>query len=152
MWAYDKVGMLYPRNSTAGLQVQDMGKIITQDSSSNDFLAYVTHFTWDAGLFVKNPRSIGRIANIESSGTSNIFDEDDLITLLNRMTSGPGLRIYANETVITQAEIALKDKTNVNWSTMDAAALGGAPFLRFRGIPVRKIDSSILLNTEAALT
>lgn len=149
-WGYDKVGMLYPRNSIAGLQVEDMGKQIVQDSSSNDFMAYVTHFIWKAGLFVKNPRSIGRIANIESAGASNTFDEDNLITLLNRMTKGPGMRIYCNETVMTQAQIRLKDKSNVNWAVEQG--LGGVPFMSFSGVPVRQIHSDILLNTEAALS
>lgn len=149
-WGVNTAHMVYPRNSMAGLQVNDLGKQIVQDSSNNDYMAYVTHFTWDAGMVVRNNRSIGRIANIESTGAANIFDEDSLITLLNRMTNGPGLRIYCNETVQTQAEIRLKDKTNVNWSV--AEGLGGVPFLMFRGIPVRKIDSQILLNTEAALS
>lgn len=149
-WGINTCHMLYSRNSMAGLDVMDLGKQRVLDSSTNAYMAYVTRFKWHAGMVVRNPRSIGRIANIESAGTSNIFDEDNLITLLNRMTTGPGRRIYMNETVMTQAEIRLKDKSNVNWSVSDG--LGGVPLMRFRGIPVRKIDSQILLNTEAALT
>lgn len=149
-WGEDRCHMLYPKGSKAGLQTEDLGKIPVTDASSNDFMAYCTHFMWDSGMFVKHPRAIGRIANIESAGTTNTFDEDNLITLLNRMTTGPGRRIYCNETVMTQAEIRLKDKTNVNWTTRDG--LGGEEWMFFRGIPVRKIDSQILLNTEAALT
>ena len=149
-WGMNTAFMTYPRNSIAGLNVEDLGRQRVLDSSSNSYMAYITRFKWKAGLVVKNNRSIGRIANIESAGAANIFDEDDLITLLNRMTKGPGLRIYMNETIQTQAEIRLKDKSNVNWSVSDG--LGGVPLLRFRGVPVRMIDSQILLNTEATLT
>ena len=149
-WGMNTAFMTYPRSSMAGLQIEDLGRQRVLDTSQNSYMAYITRFVWNAGLVVKNNRSIGRIANIESAGAANIFDEDDLITLLNRMTKGPGLRIYMNETVQTQAEIRLKDKSNVNWSVGEG--LGGVPLLRFRGVPVRMIDSQILLNTEAALT
>lgn len=142
--------MVYPKNAMAGLRMDDLGIETVTDSNSKKFRAYVSHFVWKAGLVVRDPRSIGRIANIETAGSSNIFDEDSLITLLNRMTKSPGLRIYCNETIMTQAEIRLKDKTNVNWSV--GQGLGGVPFMQFRNIPVRKIDSQILLNTESALT
>jgi hypothetical protein len=148
-WSPQTVFMAYPKGSMAGLQVDPMpGKQRVLDGSGNAFMAYITRFSWDAGMVVRDPRAIGRIANIESAGASNIFDEDNVITLLNRMTVGAGTRIYMNETVQTQAEIRLKDKSNVNWSVEDG--LGGAPLYRFRGIPVRKIDSTILLNTESA--
>lgn len=149
-WGLTTAHMLYSRNSMAGLDIENLGRQRVLDSSGNSYMAYVSRFKWKAGLAVKNEKSIGRIANIESAGSSNIFDEDNLITLLNRMTGGPGTRIYMNETVMTQAEIRLKDKSNVNWSVSDG--LGGVPLMRFRGVPVRKIDSQILLNTEAALS
>lgn len=153
-WGMDKVHMLYPRNSKAGLDHQDMGVDRVTDSTGQ-YLAYVDYFRWAMGLAVKNDRSVGRIANIESGGGANAFDEDDLITLLNRMTKGPGLRIYCNETVKTQAEIRLKDKTNVNWSTREG--LGGVPWMYFRGVPVRMCGQRNgllggIVNTESTLS
>ena len=118
--------------------------------STSQYQGYRDHFQVKCGLVVRNPRCIGRFANIESSGSSDIFDEDDLITLLNNMKTGPSTRIYVNQTIQTQAEIRLKDKTNVYWTS--ANGIDGVPFLSFRGIPVRKIDKSILLNTETAIT
>jgi len=147
-WGPNTVHMLYPRNSKAGLDHQNMGIQLVADGSSNDFRAYVDYFSWKAGLTVKNNKSIGRIANIESTGTSNIFDEDNLITLLNRMTKGAGRRIYVNETVMTQMEIRLKDKDNVNFTKVDGLAPG--PVMTFKGVPVRQVDQ--ILITEAALS
>jgi len=146
-WSPSTAFMTYPKGSKVGLQHDDMGvQIVTVDSK--DFRAYVDFFTWKAGMVVKDPRSIGRVANIESAGAANIFDEDSLITLLNRMNIGPGARIYCNRTVMTQAQIRLKDKTNVYWST--EKGLSGEPWMRFNGIPVRRVDQ--ILDTEAALT
>jgi hypothetical protein len=147
-WGPNTVHCLYPRNSQAGLSHADMGKQIVQDASANDFLAFVDHFVWKAGLAVKHSKAIGRIANIESAGAANIFDEDDLITLLNRMETGPGTRIYVNDTVMTQMEIRVKDKTNVNYTKMDGLAPG--PVLMFKGYPIRQVDQIVI--TEAALS
>ena len=80
--------------------------------------------------------------------TSNIFDEDNLITLMNRMTKGPGRRIYVNETIMTQMEIRLKDKTNTYYTKSDGLAPGLD--LKFKGVPIRQCDA--LLTTEGALS
>lgn len=147
-WGPTSVFMIYPKNSKAGLEHKDMGLDIVRDSSGNMYEAYVDKFVWKAGMVVKNSKSIGRIANIETTGSSNIFDEDNLITLLNRMTKGPGRRIYANQTVLTQMEIRAKDKTNINYSFVDGLAPG--PVLTFKGVPVREVEQ--ILDTEGALT
>lgn len=146
-WGPDSVYMIYPRGSSAGLEHKDLGEIDAFDSSYNRFRAYADLFRWRAGLVVKHPRCIGRLANIEVSGTSNIFDEDNLITILNRMVTGPGTRIYANTDVITAMELRLKDKTNVFYSRDDGLAPGFN--LRFKGFPVRKVDE--IVNTETAV-
>jgi len=147
-WSPTGVYMIYPKNSVAGLEHKDKGIETITESSGNKYEAYVDKFTWKAGMVVKNSKSVGRIANIESTGASNIFDEDNLITLMNRMTKGPGRRIYANETVMTQMEIRAKDKTNINYTSVEGIAPG--PVLMFKGVPVRLVDQ--LLITEDALT
>lgn len=147
-WGINSVYMMYPRNSVVGLEHINMGKVMATDSDSKDFLAYLDIFKWKAGMVVKNNKSIGRLANIESTGTDNLFDEDNLITLMNRMTKGSGRRIYVNETVMTQMEILFKDKTNVNFYKEDGLAPG--PVLTFKGVPIRQMDA--LTITETALT
>ncbi len=146
-WGPDTVHMIYPRNSSAGLEHKDLGEIDAFDGSYQRFRAYADLFRWRAGLVVRHPRAIGRLANIEVSGTSNIFDEDNLITILNRMVTGPGTRIYANTEVITAMELRLKDKTNVFYSREDGLAPGFN--LRFKGFPVRKCDE--IVSTETAV-
>lgn len=147
-WSVTACYMTYPRNSAVGLEHVDLGVVDAWDSDSKKFRAYGDLFKWKAGMVVKNPKSIGRIANIESAGSSNIFDEANLITLLNRMTKGPGRRIYANETVLTQMEILFNDVANRYFTKEDGLAAG--PVLRFKGVPVRQLDA--LTITESALT
>jgi hypothetical protein len=64
------------------------------------------------------------------------------------MVINENTRIYCNATVMTQAQIRLKDKSNVNWTVRDG--LGGVPFMQFNQVPVRKCDA--ILDTEDALT
>jgi len=147
-WSPTGVYMIYPKNSMAGLEHEDRGIETATDSSNNKYRAYVDVFNWKAGMVVKNGKSIGRIANIEPTGASNTFDEDNLITLLNRMTKGPGRRIYCNQTVMTQMEIRAKDKTNISYTTVNDIAPG--PVTLFKGVPVRLVEQ--ILNTETTLT
>ena len=158
-WDRLKAHLLYPKNSDAqvGIKHENLGEVTLTDAttavpSSSQFQGYRDHFQVKVGLSIRHPKAIGRYANIESAGVDNIFDEDNLITMLNKMKLGGGTRLYMNEDIITQAEIKLKDKNNVRWTTEDAAGLGGAPLLRFRNIPVRMIDSDILVNTETAIS
>ena len=99
-------------------------------------------------MVVKNGKSIGRIANIEPTGASNTFDEDNLITLLNRMTKGAGRRIYCNQTVMPQMEIRAKDKTNIHYTTVNDIAPGPVTF--FKGVPVRLVEQ--IINAETTVT
>jgi len=150
-WGPGKVFGVYPRGSKAGLSRSDDGLEIIGDETNGYIKKYVDHFIWKAGLFVKDDRCIGRVANIEASGSTNIFNEDDLITLLNRMPQrGKGAVIYCNETVHTQMEIALKDKNNVNYTPSKGEGLAGDVVLYFRGHPVRLVDQ--ILNTEDTLS
>lgn len=149
-WSAQRVHMIYPRGSRIGLFHEDLGIETVEDSDGNKYRAYVDHFQWKTGMAVRDDRSIARIANIESSGTSNIFDEDHLITLLNRMPmEGAGASIYCNSTVKTQMHIALKEKTNVNYTADAGNGLSGVPIMRFLGRPIRMVDK--IVNTEAAL-
>jgi hypothetical protein len=88
VWALElgnkKVYGIYPKNLPAGLQIEDLGKVtaLMSDSplSSPKLMeALRSHFAWHAGLVVEDERCVQRIANIEISGTSYVFDEDNLI-------------------------------------------------------------------------
>ena len=148
-WRPRGVYMVYPKGSQAGLAMEDMGKIRVTDGSSNPYTAYSSHFMWKAGLVVEDDRCIQRIANIETAGASNTFDDDDLLTALNRLPfGGRGAVIYCNRTIKTQMDILAKDKSNVNYNT--AGEIFGVPVTAFRGVPVRQVDA--ILDTETAIS
>lgn len=150
-WGPGKVYMIYPRgHANMGIEHQDLGEQRVEGSTSNTwFQAYVDHFMVYCGLAVEDPRCIGRICNIDTGTASYLFNEDKLIELLNNMPGGgKGSTIYVNRAVKTQMEIALKDKSNVNFSQSEG--LGGVPVLQFRGHPVRLVDQILL--TESAIS
>ena len=149
MWGPTKAFMVYPRNHpNVGIVHKDLGEVTLTDASGGMYQGYRDHFETNYGLCVKDDRSTGRICEIEPAGVANIFDEDDLITLLNLMPSGPKV-IYCNGTVKTQMDIALKDKTNVNYTAQGGEGLAGEPVLHFKGYPIRRVDQ--ILDTEAAV-
>jgi hypothetical protein len=151
-WGPQRVFSIYPRgNANMGVMHDDLGKNTYTDASGLMHEVYRDHFKIYAGLVVKDDRCIGRLANIESAGSSNIFDEDNLIRILNRMpNSGKGASLYVNDTIQSQMEIALKDKTNVNYTPARGDGLAGEPVVYFRQCAVRKVDQISI--TEAAIS
>ncbi len=148
--------LTYPRNMTnMGIEHQNLGEVtlVEYDSTGlatgREYQGYKDYFQVKCGLVVRNPRCIGRIANIEAAGDVDTFDNNLLVALLNNMKVNANTRIYCNQTVKTQAEILMLDKSNMYWTP--EKGLGGEPFIAFRGIPVRQIDKDILLNTETVV-
>ncbi len=151
-WGPRKVHFLYPKGTTSVVSMKDLGVRPAYDSSSPSlpYEAYWTHFAVACGVFVHDDRCIQRIANIETTGSSNILSDDDIITAMNQMPNPStiaGTKIYVNRTLKTQLEILAKDKTNVNYTSDNAF---GVPITRFRGVPVRLCEA--ILDTETAIS
>ena len=148
-WGARKVHLLYPKGSkTYGIEMRDLGEQTKVLTTGKQFQIYRTHFKLNAGMYIHDDRCIQRIANIEASGSSNIFDEDDLITALNNLPSnGAGAVIYVSKAVKNQMDINAKDKANVAYTSSEVY---GKPTTHFWGVPVKKCDS--LLATETAIS
>lgn len=147
-WGPTTAHMVYPRGSKAGISRADMGIVSLTDTNGKKYRGYQEFYRMQCGLVVRDDRCIQRIANIETSGSSNIIDEDYIIRALNRMPKrGAGARIYMNTTLATQLDIIAKDKTNVNYTS---AEIFGRPVTLFRGVPIRICDQ--LVNTETAIS
>lgn len=148
-WGEGKAWCGFPRGSGIGVEHRDLGEVTAITPSGKKFQAYRDWFKVHGGLVVEDLRCIGRLCNIETSGTSNTFDEDYLIELMNLMLDDwAGAGIYVNQTVMTQMEIRVKDKSNVNYSYAQGLAPG--PVLTFKGVPIRKCEA--ILNTETAVS
>lgn len=166
-WGPNSCFGMFPKGSMAGLQMTDLGERTVYDASNNPFQAYRTHFTWDAGLCVRDWRYIARIANIDTTLLTG-GSAANLINLLvsamylfptvpasmSPVQTGTEVRglplgatrfaIYCNRTILAALDRQALNKTNVllNYDQWD-----GKPVLTFRGVPVRCVDK--LLNTEA---
>jgi hypothetical protein len=149
-WGLNQVFMAYPRGSkTIGIEHRDLGEVTLLDGDGNPYQGFRDHFVSRSGIVVKDTRCIARVANIEKAGAENLFNEEDLITVLNQMKNGgKGAVVYVNRTVKTQMEIALIDRANVNFTVADG--LGGVPVLFFRGSPVRLVDQIGVAETAVA--
>jgi len=146
-WGPRGAYFIYPKGSQAGLSAQDQG-LNRVAGTTGTFMAWVTHFKMKVGLAVADDRAIQRIANMETTGTANIFSEDLLIAAINRMSGINGNpAILCNATIKTQLDIAAKDKSNVSYTI---AEYGGREVTFFKGIPVRQVDS--IVDTETAIT
>lgn len=149
-WGPRKVHFLYPKGTTTIVSTNDLGIRPAYDSSYLPYEAYWTHFAIAGGIYVHDDRCVQRIANIETTGTSSILSDDDIITALNQMPNPSTLgntKIYVNRTLKTQLEILAKDKTNVNYTSDNAF---GVPITRFRGVPVRLCEA--IVDTETAIS
>lgn len=144
-WAFElgkkKMYGIYPKNLPAGLQIEDLGKVtaLMSDSplSSPKLMeALRTHFAWHCGLVVDDERCVQRLANIETSGTDYLFNEDNLIKLLNRLPGGGSAEntiILVNLDVKDYLDIRAKDKNNVQYTPDN---VWGGNITRFKGVPV----------------
>lgn len=147
-WGPGRVFMVYPEGTSLGISHRDLGEETCLDSDSYKFQAYVDLFQVDAGLVVEDPKCIARVCNVETSGSSNLFDVDKLVQVLNNMRNqGRGAVLYVNPTLKTQIDIAAKDKGNVWYQAEDWA---GRPVTMIRGCPVRTVEA--IVNSEDALT
>lgn len=157
-WGEDRTHMVYPKNSGANLGITHTNKgqvtltsATTAVPATAQYEGYRDHYQIKGGFVSRDPRCIGRYANIEVSGSSNLFNEDILIKLLSEMKVDEGTRIYVNSTIASQMQIAAKDKNNIYYTLDGGDGLSGAPLLRFNSVPIRKMNKDILLNTETVV-
>ncbi len=165
-WGPNTCHGIFPKGSMAGLQHVDMGEHTLQLPDGSRYQALRDHYTWDAGLTVRDWRYIIRIANIDVT-LLNGGSAANLITLLIRGTGrlptaprgvnpyqssdSPRVNgnmgrtaIYCNRTIRTYLDIQAVDKANV---LLQLEQWDGMSVTTFRGVPIRTVDA--ILNTEA---
>ncbi len=155
VWGPNTVHGIYPKGSTAGLRVKDLGEDTVYDANGGRFQAFRTHYKWDCGLTLRDWRYVVRIANIDVSDlTKNASAGADLIDLLSQAVEiPPNLNLgravfYANRTITSFLRRQIANKISGSTLTMDQVA--GKKVLAFDGIPFKRTDA--LLNTEATIS
>lgn len=130
-----KVYGIYPKNSRAGINIENKGKV-TSESSTGRMDVYRTLLEIFFGLVVKDDRCVQRIANIEISGSESIFNPAKLSSALRRLPGGgqdPGTVILVPPTVMDQMDEMAMDKLNVRYTPDE---VWGGQQTRFMGVPV----------------
>ena len=150
VWGENTVHGIYPKGSTAGLQITDKGVQTVQNSDGSMYEAYLTHYRWDVGLTVRDWRYVVRIANIEKSAlTKDASTGPDLLDLMAQATDLiPSFEMgrpvfYGSRTINSFIRRQMVNATKQSTLTKGDAG-GGRPRpgqLDFDGIPIRRCDS-----------
>ena len=131
----NKVYGIYPKNTRAGLNIENKG-LVTSESSTGRMDVYRTKMEMFFGLVVKDDKCVQRIANIEISGTDNLFNPAQLSSALRRLPGGgqaPGTVILVPPTVMDQMDVMAMDKLNVQYTPDE---VWGGQITRFQRVPV----------------
>lgn len=155
-WGIGKVYLVHPKGSAnVGIEHEDKGVVTvsratTGSPETNQFEAYRDWFKIHGGLAVHDTRCVARIANIESSGSTNQIDLDLIIDVLTRMPNdGAGAVMYCNQRVRAQLWKIMLSKGNMLLSLDDLFGTKTKVF-NILGVPIRRMDT--ILNTETAIS
>lgn len=151
-WGENKTYLIYPRGAKdAGIEVDDKGLIPWRDPDNKPYDAFVSKYLALFGLALDDPRCQQRIANIESAGGTNSFEDGGhkvLVKAKNELRSGGrNAVIYCNRDVKTQFDIWALDKTNGFYMMQN---ITGQPLAYFQEMPIRMVEQ--MTSTETALT
>ena len=151
-WGSETAFEFFPKGSTVGLSMQDLGEHTVHDANGGKYQAYQVFFEQFVGFCLKDWRSAYRIAQLEMADIN--ADAVDIVKLLikaqhrlRNQKMGQQV-IYCNEAVYTSLDIRASQTTgNVHLSMREWA---GEEIVHFRGIPVRMCES--ILETEGNVT
>lgn len=157
IWGSSTCHAIYPKGSTAGLQMNDKGQVTIEnvDGQQGRMEAYRTHYRWDIGLTVRDWRYIVRVCNVKSAhmqgdGMTAVDAQKALIRSMVRAgeripSFGLGRAAwYCNRTVREALRLGILERisNNLTWETVE-----GKRVMMFDGIPVHRTDA--LVNNEA---
>ena len=150
VWGPELVHGIIPKGSIAGLQIEDLGKVLIQDASDGSntgrMMAYVTSYRWDLGLSIPDWRFVVRICNIDASGLVNdaatgadladlMFQAMELVPNLGRGRPA----FYMSRLNRTFLRRQLSNARSM--STLEVKDVGGTRVTEFQGIPLRRCDA-----------
>lgn len=144
-WDTDEVTGIYPKNSTAGLEVVPQSNVYVKDRDGKDFLAHVTEYKWFVGFKVRDQRYAARVCNIDrdalltdEAARQKLFEY--LIIAKNKVRHVTQGRVvmYVDPDVFSMLEIAAFQKANLALGY--ANVTGDTRILKFSGIPIKRND------------
>ena len=147
---------IVPKGSTSGLQMTDKGQVTIEDVDGNGgrMEAYRTHYRFDAGLTVRDWRYIVRIANIDKSALSAVFDAGVFASpsanlpdlMFQAMRLPPNLNagrcvFYMSRDVATWVARQKAAMGLSSYAMADTVAGDKRWTETFNGIPMRRVDA-----------
>lgn len=154
-WGVNTIRGIYPKGSTAGLDMQDLGEVTIEnvDGNGGRMQGYRSHYRWDCGLSVSDWRYAVRVQFDAEDLTKNAASGPDLIDLLSQATELlPSLNgctpvFYGNRNSLSFLKRQIANKVAASTLTMET--VGGKHVTMFEGIPFRRCDA--ITNTEAGV-
>lgn len=154
-WGPDKVFGIYPKGSSAGLDMQVLSDDLVDDGSGTgaEFLAHRTKFTWNCGLAVADARYVVRLCNIDddvvsSTGNALILAMIDMLHQIQDLTTCKPV-FYCNRLIERFLHKQALDSSKNGTLTFENVA-GGQRVVSFGGVPIHRSDA--LLQTESPVT
>jgi hypothetical protein len=126
--------------------VKAHGEYVTSPASGKKLTVDGVEFVMNVGIVIHDDRCVQRICNIEQTGSSNILNDDYIITALGKMPDPSKAVIYCNRKIMTQFNILAKDKTNVHYGEKDP---WGKRVTMFQDSPIRLCEA---LTDESAIS
>lgn len=150
-WEPEKVFCIFPKRTVAGLKHEDLGKQLVPDASNNQLYAYVSRFTWKAGLAVKDYRYACRMqwdpddtTNFGPTAKQMYLSMGDMLTTVYEV--GPNAVFYmsrASYKVLNQQLLSNENRP------FDFIEKGGERLPAFMNVPIRFTDT---LTAETAIS
>ena len=160
-WSPNTCYCFYPKNTAAGLSIEDIGEEAALDKVGGEFRVLKTRYTWTFGLSVRDWRYVVRIANIPKSLVEHVAGECPtqgtespspsssaehplcalLAQALNLIPSHEGVRLafYGNRDVATVQNLLRAEPRNTCPSGKKTESRPGVLF--FNDIPFRRVDA-----------
>ena len=144
-WDPERICGIFPRGSKAGLEYEDLGKLLVPDQNNLQFLAWVSHYVWKCGIRVKDYRYAVRMqwdpddaTNFADNGKQMYLSMQNMLTqVFERLPSG---RFYLSRTSFKKLTAQLAaNSTNY----LQYIADGNEMIPSFLGTPIRITDSLV---------
>lgn len=152
-WGETTCHGIYPKGSTAGLQVNDKGQVTIENVDGNNgrMEGYRTHYKWDHGLVVRDWRYVVRICNIDRSLLSTVYTAGTFATganlpllLTDALELIPNLgacrpAFYMDRSIrsMLRKQLAAMSQN----STLTVENIGGRRIVKFDEVPLRRVDA-----------
>jgi hypothetical protein len=152
VWGPNTCHGIYPKGSTGGVQMRDLGEVTVENVDGNQGRAqmYRSHYRWDCGLTVRDWRYIVRICNVDVSDLTTVANTKNLINwMIQAAERIPSLSagraaFYVNRNIREKLRLGILEKVASN---LTFETVVGKRVLSFDEIPVMRTDA--ILNNES---